>query len=215
MNNEAKITFSIAGLVVVGAILLMIITPNTSEAPKIVDTAYLVATSSHMTAKKGAKVTVVEFGDYQCPACGATEPIFEQVIAAYAANPNFNFVFRNFPLPMHGNALIAAEAAEAAGAQGKFWEMHHLLYTNQNDWAESTNPIDFFTTYATTLGLNVTKFKTEVENKKYQSVIDADQSDGNAANVSWTPTIYINGELQQSTPSFSEFKTKIDILLQK
>ena len=137
----------------------------------------------------------------------------DQIVAIYGKNPNFNFVFRNFPLPQHNNAQIAAEAAEAAGAQGKFWQMHDLLYANQNDWVNSTTPIDFFVQYATTLGLDTVKFKEQVLAGKYADFINADQNDGNAINVQWTPSIYINGVLQQQTPTLDQFKTQIDTLL--
>ena len=110
-----KIVLSIIGAIVIGIVLVVIFTSKEAVAPATtVDQSHLVTAASHMTGKSGAKVTVVEFGDYQCPACGAFFPEMKQITDAYASNPNFNFVFRNFPLPMHPNAMIGAEAAEAA-----------------------------------------------------------------------------------------------------
>ncbi len=216
MNKEIKITFSIAGIIIVGLVLLMAFTPKAPLTSALADPEFLVATKSHMTGIKGAKVTVVEFGDYQCPACGFAETILTEVRAYYAKNPDVNFVFRHFPLTsIHDNALITAEAAEAASAQGKFWEMHALLYENQNAWAEISNPIDLLVSYAKEIGIDTTKFKKEVENKKYQNNILADQSDGNTLNIDRTPTFFINGEMQPQIPTFSEFKSKIDALLKK
>jgi protein-disulfide isomerase len=216
MNKEAKIIFSITGIVVICVLILMIVSPKqAAPATQTFTETQLVRDTSHMTGTTTAKVTIVEFGDYECPACGAAEPIIEQVLATYATSSDFNFVFRNFPLPQHPNALIAAEAAEAAGAQGKFWEMHNLLYANQDQWADSTTPTDVFMKYATTLGLDTTKFKKALDNQTYQDAISTDQNDGNVINVEWTPSIYINGVLQQQTPTFDQFKTQIDALLQK
>ncbi len=160
-------------------------------------------------------MTVVEFGDYQCPACGLAYPILKQVIDTYGKNPDFNFVFRNFPLSQHQNALIAAESAEAASAQGKFWEMEGMLYENQDEWSDSTLPINIFVKYAGKIGLDTLTFKKDVENNKYASIIQKDEADGTLANVEWTPTIYINGERQEGMLTFEQFKSKIDSLLKK
>ena len=132
----------------------------------------------------------------------------------YASNPDFNFVFRNFPLPQHPNAPEAAEAAEAAGAQGKYWEMHDALYTGQNDWADVADPTSFFVQYATTIGLDVTKFTADVASDKYAAVITADTNDGDKLGVDATPTIYING-VMQTTFSASALEATIDADLAK
>jgi protein-disulfide isomerase len=214
MTKEAKIIFSITMCVVIAVVILMIISPKQMQpAQTAVDMTHVLNATSHMTGTTTAKVTIVEFGDYECPACAEVNSTMDQIVAIYGKNPNFNFVFRNFPLPQHNNAQIAAEAAEAAGAQGKFWQMHDLLYANQNDWVNSTTPIDFFVQYATTLGLDTVKFKEQVLAGKYADFINADQNDGNAINVQWTPSIYINGVLQQQTPTLDQFKTQIDTLL--
>lgn len=217
MNKETKIIFSIAFTVIACVLLLMVLSPKglNEVATTIIDKDILVATTSHMTGSKTAKVTMVEFGDYECPACATINPTVKEIVDTYSKNPNFNFVFRNFPLSQHKNAMIAAEAAEAANAQGKFWEMNELLYKNQNDWAESVTPIDFFVKYATGLGLDIKKFKSDIESKKYEAFIKADKADGEKANVAWTPSFYINGELLQSIGSVSEIKSKIDSLLKE
>ncbi len=212
MNKEIKIIFSVAIIAIVGMIFLIGFGP---KGTKTVDFSLLVKETSHMTGKIDAKVTVVEFGDYQCPACGVFYPILKQIVDIYGSNPDFNFVYRNFPLPQHKNAFVSAEAAESAGAQGKFWEMEGLLYLNQSEWSESDNAGDIFISYAEKLKLNINKFKDDIKNSKYDSVIRSDQSDGNSLNVSWTPSIYVNGELLQDMPTFDQFKSKIDLLLVK
>jgi protein-disulfide isomerase len=214
MTKESKIILSISAAVIVGVIFLMAVSPNASNL-KVASQSFLIDNAIHITGNKNAKVTIVEFGDYECPACGAAYPILKKVIDAYKGNTDFNFVFRNFPLSQHKNALIAAESAEAAGAQGKFWEMEGLLYENQNEWSESSAPIDIFINYAKNLGLSTNKFKSEIESNKYKSIIETDKSDGNSVNVEWTPTIYINGERQEQMLTFEQFKSKIDGLLKK
>lgn len=174
-------------------------TASSSADPKL-----LIRSDSHQTASGSAQPTIVEFGDYQCPACGQAEPIVEQ-----ARKLNANFVFRNFPLPQHRNALISAEAAEAAGEQGKFWEMHDRLYQNQTEWSESTDALTIFTGYAKDLGLDTTKFKDEVTSNKFADQINQDKNDGLALGVDSTPTFFINGQKLVGVPSLDDFKNAI------
>jgi protein-disulfide isomerase len=148
---------------------------------------------SHSTASPTAPVTLIEFGDYQCPVCGAAYEPIKTITDRYASDPNFNFVFRNFPLPQHEDAQLAASAAEAAGAQGKYFEMHDLLYSNQNDWSGSTDPMSYFTKYAQQLSLNVDQFNSDTESYKYFTNVDQDMQDGNAFGVNATPTFYVIG----------------------
>src|SRR5438552_3274427 len=132
MKKQVLILIGLGIVIIGGGILLMLRSGSFSASPTnqpLADPGKLVRDNSHMTSKLNAKVTVVEFGDYQCPACGYAYPILKQVLEdQYKDNPDVNFVFRNFPLPQHANAPAAAEAAEAAGAQGKYWFMHDLLY---------------------------------------------------------------------------------------
>lgn len=213
MRKEVLIMAAIVVLIVGVGIILSKSGSSSGQAGKAVDSQALVRDNSHMTGKSGAKVTVVEFGDFQCPACFAAEPAVEQVIAAYKNNPDFNFVFRNFPLPQHQYALISAEAVEAAGEQGKYWQMHDKIYQTQNDWASSANPLDLFAGYAQQLGLDVNKFKQEVQQNKFDDLIRTDQRDGINLNVNSTPTFFINGKPQVGGLSFEQFKALIDAAL--
>lgn len=167
--------------------------PAIAPEATVSDLSLLSNASSHMTGNPGAKVTMVEFGDFQCPACAQVYPNIKQIVDKYQSNPNFNFVFRNYPLPQHKNALPSAEAAEAAGAQGKYWEMNHMLYERQAEWDDAANPTDLFVSYAQIIGLDTAKFRAEIVAKKYADVITADLNDGNRAGVNATPTLYING----------------------
>jgi protein-disulfide isomerase len=209
MSKELKVIMIIGVVFIVGGILLFRNQPQLENPGQPIDSESLVRESSHMTGKKDAKVTVVEFGDYECPACAAAEPTFEQLRQEYKDNPNVNFVFRNFPLPQHQKALVSAEAAEAAGEQGKFWEMHHKLYQNQAKWIGPGDHKALFLQYATELGLDVLKFSQSLEQNKYSDVINTDGSDGQALGVNSTPTFFINGEKTKGY-QYDELKSKIE-----
>ncbi|MFL6255113.1 MAG: thioredoxin domain-containing protein [Pyrinomonadaceae bacterium] len=138
-----------------------------------------------------SRVTLEEFSDFQCPACGGLEPGLRRVMKDY--EDRVHFVFRNYPLPMHKYAFIAARAAEAAGAQGKFWEMHDLIYDNQKEWSDSTEPRTQFDSYATRLGLDVQRFKADMERQDLADRIKADYGRGTTIGVKGTPTVFLNG----------------------
>jgi protein-disulfide isomerase len=216
--NKNVLTLGLIVILIVGSVVgLAIWLKSTSPTPiaanpDIKGEKVFVRPNSHMTGKQGAKVTVVEFGDFQCPFCAEASPTVTQVINKYKNNPDFNFVFRNFPLPQHSNAQISAEAAEAAGAQAKYWEMEGLLYQHQNDWAGSVNPTGIFAGYAQQLGLDVNKFSSDLKNSKYIDNITQDQKDGEALGVNSTPTFFLNG---QKLGSYTELDGQIGALLSK
>jgi Na+:H+ antiporter, NhaA family len=217
MTKEAKILIGVAGAVLLGGVLLAIFAnPQPKDPGAPVDTNSLIRENNHMTGSKDAKVIMIEFADYQCPACAAAQPTLKQLIGEYKDNPDFNFVFKNFPLDsIHPNARIAAEAAEAAGEQGKFWEMNDLLFTNQTQWAENPSPIDIFVGFAQQIGVpNIEQFRDSVQIRKFNEVISADVADGQSVGVNSTPTIFINGQKMDSA-QYAVLKAKIDEELQK
>ena len=212
--QEAKgliITGIITVAILVGGIFLLSKAGNSQQNTPAANPKLLIREDSYQTSSTSAQVTIVEFGDYECPACAQVNPIIKQVIKDY--QDKVNFVFRNYPLPQHKNALIAAFAAHAAGEQGKFWEMHDKLYETQNDWSQSSSPLDIFADCAKSLDLDLDKFKSDVSSKKYQDKINQDVSDGNNLNITATPTFYINGIVLPGVPSESEFKSIIDQIL--
>jgi protein-disulfide isomerase len=218
MTKEAKILIAIAGVVIIGGVLLAIFAnPQPKDPGAPVDGQSLVRDSSHMTGQLGAKVTIVEFGDFQCPACRSAHPVVKQVLEAYKDNPNVNFVFRNLPLDaIHPNAHVSAEAAEAAGAQGKFWEMVNILFERQDEWANQPDPFELFVSYAQNIGVgNIDEFKTQVSQRQYAAVIKADQDDAAAVGATSTPTFFINGVKQEGGMNFDDWKAKIDAELAK
>ncbi|MET0647426.1 MAG: thioredoxin domain-containing protein [Pyrinomonadaceae bacterium] len=149
------------------------------------------APNPYVKGSTSSRITVEEFSDFQCPACSGLEPGLKRVMAAY--NDRVRFVFRNYPLQMHKYAFIAARAAEAAGLQGKFWEMHDMLYENQKEWSDSMEPRVQFDSYATRLGLDVQRFKADMDRQDLAERIKSDMMRGNALGVKGTPTVYLNG----------------------
>lgn len=170
--------------------------------------ARMVRDNSHKLGS--GKLQVVEFGDFQCPACGAAHPNLKRIKSEYASK--ITFVFRNFPLPSHPHADQAAMAAEAAGAQGKFWEMHDKLYENQTQWSASSDPLGNFLDYAGQIGLDKKKFEDDIESLAFRSVIDQDKADGENLGVASTPTIYVDGK-QVKDYAYETLKQAIDAAL--
>lgn len=212
MTQEAKIIGFLGGatvLIVIGAAISM--GKNSPEQTQVADQALLIRSNSNKISSTSANVTLVEFGDYQCPSCGAAHPYVKQILAD--DKEKITFVYRHYPLPQHKNARLAAEAAEAAGEQGKYWEMHDMLFENQNTWAEDNNALEIFARYANKLGLDANKFKQSVESNKFADKIAQDQSDGNALNVNSTPTFFING--QKYIGGFNDLKSAVEKAIRK
>ncbi len=151
--------------------------------------------ADQVLGKADSKVVFIEYGDFQCPGCGGAHPTVKKITEKYQGQ--IAFVFRNFPLAAkHPNARAAAAAAEAAGLQGKYWEMHNKLYENQSSWQSlsANERTNFFVGYANDLKLNVETFKTDIASTKVNQKISFDQAVGKKAKVDATPTFYLNGE---------------------
>ena len=188
-----------------------LIVKNNKVGTQPISKEILVRPASHSTGDPNAKVNLVEFGDFQCPACAAAAPIIKEILNTYKDNPNFNFVSRNFPLTsIHQNALISAQAAEAAGGQGKYWEMYDLLYENQNEWAKSTDPLAIFAKYATGLKIDVERFKNEVQSGAYQNIINQDLADARSLGINSTPTFFLNGVKMLGVQNIEDLKARIN-----
>jgi protein-disulfide isomerase len=204
------IVLVIGGLVVAG--IYSAGSPSSSSSNFVSTTAPGITASDWKEGNPNAKVTLIEYGDFECPACGAYFPIVQQLVANYSST--VLFVFRNFPLyHVHQNAGISAQAAEAAGLQGKYWQMNNLLYEKQNEWA--TIPTDqvvsqFFDVYAQSLGLNVNKFNQDISSSVVLNKIQADVSTGNAAQIDHTPTFFVNLKQIPNPSNYNEFVTAFD-----
>lgn len=173
----------------------------------------LLRNDTHMTGPSKAKVTVVEFGDFQCPACSVAYQVVSKIKEEYKGK--IRFAFREFPLNVHPNGWISAYAVEAAGGQGKFWQMYDKLYGNQKEWSEKKDPMEVFASYAKEIGINVDTFKADVKNKKYDAIIQRDLKDGNALGISATPTFFINGKIYSGALTYDIFKSAVESELKK
>lgn len=150
-----------------------------------------------------AKVTIVEFSDFECPFCSRAEESITQVMDHYAGK--IRLVFRHFPLPMHSNAGKAAEAAACAEEQGKFWEMHKQLFANQSKLSAAD-----LKAHAQAIGVDAAKFAECLDGGKMKAKVDGDQKAGAEAGVSGTPAFFVNGKLLSGAQPFSEFQRVID-----
>lgn len=156
--------------------------------------------ADHAIGNKKAKVVLIEYGDYQCPGCSTAAPKAKALADKY--KDDMVLIFRNFPIAnIHPNARAAAAAAEAANNQGKFWEMHDMLYSNQDAWsgAAINERTDVFVGYADELGLDKEKFKNDLSDTQITKKINFDVAVGRNQGVTGTPTFYLNGEQVEST----------------
>jgi len=150
------------------------------------------AESAHVRGNPDAPVTLEEFADFQCPPCGSFAGFGEELLKEY--NSRLRIVFRNFPLPLHEHAREAALAAEAAGLQGHFWEMHDVLYREQANWSKAPNARELFESYAGTIGLNLDQFRKDMDGEKARERVDADHARGDSLGITVTPTLFINNQ---------------------
>lgn len=162
---------------------------------------------------KGAvspKVVLVEYSDFQCPACKAYHPLVEQVLSEH--KDVLAFTYRHFPLPNHKNAELAARSAEAAGTQGKFWEMTALIFDGQSNWSEedAIGATKFFADYAGVLKLDIKKWETDRESQAVKNKVANDKKTGEQSGVNSTPSFYLNGKKMQSSKNAAEFKALIE-----
>ena len=147
----------------------------------------------HAQGDATAPVTLEEFGDFECPPCGMLHPILKQMQAEFGPT-RLHLIFREFPLvPTHAHALAAARAAEAAGLQGKFWEMHDMIYEHQKDWHESFDVRPIFEGYASKIGLDVEQFRRDNSNEIVERRIFLDGKRAHSLGVTGTPTVFMNG----------------------
>ena len=150
------------------------------------------ADPAHVLGPATAPVRLEEFGDFECPPCGMFHPILEQMHTEFG--DKLQITFREFPLvPTHQHALAAASAAEAAGLQGKFWEMHDLLYEHQNEWKKEFNVRPIFEGYAKQIGIDVERYKRDMNGDLVAQRIFQDGKRGHSLGVKGTPTVFING----------------------
>jgi len=207
MTTETKTLLGVLGatilIIVAGGILAGRGSLAPTESHDVADTERLVREDDPFSGPVDARVTIVEFADFECPACGAVHPVLQLV---KEANPDVKFVYRQFPLTsIHEFAQGAAEASLAAAAQGKFWEYHDELFINQSQLSR-----DDLITHAGTVGLDVSQFTSELDERVHRDAVNQDRTDGNVLGVRGTPTLFVNGVRYQGQLSVQALQETID-----
>jgi protein-disulfide isomerase len=173
------------------------------------DKVYSVNTKgSPVRGNPNASITVVEFSDFQCPFCSRVTPTLDQVAKEYP--DDVKIIFKHLPLSIHSKAPKAHAASEAANAQGKFWEMHDLIFANQRDLSEER-----YIEYAGTIGLDVDRFEIDMASPEIKKRVDADSAEAARLGITGTPGFLINGRYFAGAKPFSEFKRRIEEELAK
>ncbi|OGM29902.1 hypothetical protein A2630_03985 [Candidatus Woesebacteria bacterium RIFCSPHIGHO2_01_FULL_44_10] len=156
-----------------------------------------------------AQVTLIEYSDFQCPACAAYYPLINQIKDDFG--DNLKLVYRHFPLTsIHKNALVSAQAAEAAGLQGKLWEMHNALFEHQADWSELDDPTSKFIEYATNLELDIEKFANDLASDEVNQKVKDDLDSALDLKINATPTFFMNGKRITNPKNYDAFKSLIE-----
>ncbi|MDO8430118.1 MAG: thioredoxin domain-containing protein [bacterium] len=169
--------------------------------------ASAVSATDQSKGNKESLVVLAEYSDFQCPACATYYPVVEKIIEEFG--DKIQFVYRHFPLPQHQQAKLAAYAAEAAGRQGKFWEMHDLIFGGQKDWAGNKDSQEIFENYAKALKLDLEKFKQDLDSEEIKEKVNNDYKSGLNSGVNSTPTFFLNGKQLQNPRSYEEFQNII------
>jgi protein-disulfide isomerase len=168
-----------------------------------------VPVSTTDNTKGEGDIVLVEYSDFQCPACAQYEPSIRQLMTDLEGK--VTFVYRHFPLrTVHLNAQIAAQASEAAALQGKFWEMHGVLFASQRDWENDANAAAKFASYAGQLGMDVEKFNTDIDSDAVKEKVNSDYEGGIRAGINSTPTFFLNGKKIANPKNFPEFKSTVE-----
>jgi len=210
MKNKI-ILWAIIAVIVIGSIFGIIKLASKSQTAGSDNLAITVSAINDNENTKGDKealAALIEYSDFQCPACGSYYPILKKITEDLGAK--VRFAYRHFPLPQHKNAKLAATVAEAAGKQGKFWEMHDLIFQNQSDWSEEKNAAVLFAKYAKDIGLDLARFQTDIASDEIKAKIENDYKSGVKAGVNSTPSFFLNGKKMDNPRNYDEFKNAIE-----
>lgn len=209
MGGIMKLIF---GVILIGAAVLLwkFGFGTDSSAPASGQSVLEVTAKDWVKGNGEAPATLIEYTDFQCPACGAYYPILDQL--SKEQGDKLRIVIRHYPLiQIHKNALPSARAAEAAGRQGKFWEMYDLLFANQEEWSEAADPVkSIFPAYAGRIGLDVEKFKADMADPSLDEKINQDRGTGNELKIAGTPSFFLNGKKLENPTSLEAFKKVIE-----
>ncbi len=196
----------ILGLIVVGAAILAI--KNQPDASSVSPLNTPVSSADHILGNPEAKVTLVEYADFECPACEAYYPLIKQLTTDY--KDKVRFVYRHFPLPQHANAIPTALATEAASNQGKFWEMHDIIFDKHEEWQDLKDPTSVLVGYAKQLNLDIPRFQSDMNSGATKKIVDDDKASAVAENLPGTPSFFVNGTYIKNPQTYQDFKAILD-----
>lgn len=189
--------------------LAMLVNSPTSTTSTSNLTVPLKADQEFSRGDVNSKVTLIEYGDFQCPACAQYHPLVKQLLSEQG--DKMHFVYRYFPLTnVHQNAQISSQAGFAANKQGKYWEMHDTLYDTQNDWAQIPNPQDIFVGYAKDLGLNTDQFKNDMNSDEANKFVNDSLKNATNLGLNSTPSFFLNGKYIETPNTYDDLKKLID-----
>ncbi|OGN06532.1 MAG: hypothetical protein A2750_03505 [Candidatus Yanofskybacteria bacterium RIFCSPHIGHO2_01_FULL_45_42] len=195
----------------VGGLIALLISNQSGNSGVAGDLAVPVGLADRIRGKADSKVILVEYSDFQCPACRFWHPILEGLYQDYG--DRVGFVLRHFPLSQHKNAQLMAQGSEAAGQQGKFWEMSSLLFEKQKDWESASNVRDILTGYAVSLGLNKEKFLADMDSSEIKDKVNNDSRSGSLSKIPGTPTFFLNGKELTNLRGYEDIKAALDAAL--
>jgi len=221
MNTHSRKNMLWGGLALFVVVVLIALAkmsgPQSADVPGDNGAAIAAVTEDeHIKGNPEAPVTIIEYSDFQCPACAAMYPRVKAITRDFS--DDVRFVYRHFPLTqIHPNAQLAGQASEAADMQGTFWEYHDLLFERQNDWAQlrGGDVEDFFVGLAGELELDTEKFRQDMESREARTAVVEDSRDAAAANLPGTPTFFMNGEIIATPTTYDAFATLIRDELQR
>lgn len=208
-KHKAKRNRKLVNRIAMGALVLIVLWVVVYSIRSIHPVDLMESGNHPFKGNPASKVVISEFSDFQCPACKGAEPNLKELLKEYEGK--VKFVFYNYPLTQnHPWAMLAAEAAQCAGDEDKFWSYHDLLYDRQEVWAKNSAPRNLFNDYAVELGLNAANFKACLEKGKKHALISEDQDKGDALQIQSTPTIFINKQRVIGGNSLLELKQAVE-----
>ncbi len=205
----SKNSLLIGGIVLVSiGLLLFGLTQLQTETPQKTPVSMLPVTGDWVKGSPDAPIVLIEYSDFECPTCAAFYPIVKQL--REELGKDLALVYRQFPLEqIHKNARQAAAAAEAAGLQNKFFEMHDLLFEKQVEWSKLTDASNLFVVYARELGLDTEQFRSDMLSNGVSDAITNDFDGGISLGINGTPTFFVNGEKINLPRTYEEFKSLV------
>lgn len=210
--NIKRITFWASFIIILGLIVWgMIVAMNkpTNQLPTVGE--YLapapISASDNVKGPSNAPITLIEYSDFQCPACQTYYYFIKRLLEE--STTTIKFAYRHYPLPQHSNAMSSALATEAAGLQGKFWEMYDLVFPKHSEWETKSEPTNVFVGYATQIGLDVSKFRSDLNNSELKEKITSQLREGQSIGVNATPSFFVNGKFINNSQSYAQFKESV------